>query len=218
MKRVHLHGPPLDSIQHLHTLPVLGAPGLDAVLQMGPQEGSAERDRITSLDLLATLLLMQPEIRLAFWAVRAHCWLMSIFPSTSTPRSFLAGLHSILSQLLLVVSVTSTQLNLPTQMWSAGTWRHSWWAWWQWIKVGVGDLRGLFQPKWFYDHCPCFFGEPRSSPLPQHSPLENSHCDTDDKEQQQTSAERQHDDFINNGWRTLKSRWRPRVSFVNEQL
>ncbi|NXC50112.1 ABCAD protein, partial [Penelope pileata] len=32
--------------------------------------------RITSLDLLATLILMQPRIRVAFWAASAHCRLM----------------------------------------------------------------------------------------------------------------------------------------------
>lgn len=35
-------------------------------------------------------LRMQPKIRLAFWAMRAHFWLMPSFPSTSTPRSFMA--------------------------------------------------------------------------------------------------------------------------------
>ena len=32
----HLSGPPLDLLQELHILPVLGAPGLDTVLQIGP--------------------------------------------------------------------------------------------------------------------------------------------------------------------------------------
>jgi len=34
----HLSGPPLDPLQELHVLPVLGAPGLDTVLQMGPHK------------------------------------------------------------------------------------------------------------------------------------------------------------------------------------
>ena len=34
----HLSGPPLDPLQELHILPLLGAPGLDAVLQMGPHK------------------------------------------------------------------------------------------------------------------------------------------------------------------------------------
>jgi len=43
-----------------------------------------QRGRRTSLDLLATLLLMHPRIPLAFLATRAHWWLMVIFSSTST--------------------------------------------------------------------------------------------------------------------------------------
>ena len=48
-----------------------------------------QKGRITSLHLLATLLLMQPRIQLAFWTARAHRWLMSNLPSTSTPMFFL---------------------------------------------------------------------------------------------------------------------------------
>ena len=44
---------------------------------------------------------MQTRISLTFWAGRVHYWFMSIFPSTSTPRSFLAGLCSVLSSLSL---------------------------------------------------------------------------------------------------------------------
>ena len=34
----HLSGSPLDPLQELHVLSVLGTPGLDAVLQMGPHK------------------------------------------------------------------------------------------------------------------------------------------------------------------------------------
>ncbi|KAK4812205.1 hypothetical protein QYF61_009097 [Mycteria americana] len=64
----HLHSPPLDLLQQVHVL-MLGAPELDAVLQ--------------------------PRIRLAFWAADAHCWVMLSFSSTSTPKSFSLGLLSI---------------------------------------------------------------------------------------------------------------------------
>ena len=37
-------GPPLDLFEQLHVPPVLGAPGLDAVLQTGPHEGRADWD------------------------------------------------------------------------------------------------------------------------------------------------------------------------------
>ena len=40
----HLSGPPLDSFQELCVFLVLGAPGLDAVLQMGPHKSGAEGD------------------------------------------------------------------------------------------------------------------------------------------------------------------------------
>jgi len=40
----HLHGLSPDPLQQLSVLLVLGAPELDAVLQMGPHEGRVERD------------------------------------------------------------------------------------------------------------------------------------------------------------------------------
>lgn len=40
---------------------------------------------------------MQPRTALAFWAASAHCWPISSPPSTSTPKSFRAGLLSICS-------------------------------------------------------------------------------------------------------------------------
>jgi len=46
-----------------------------------------QRGRITSLNLLAMLLLMQPRIWLAFWAASTQCRLVSGFSSTSTPPS-----------------------------------------------------------------------------------------------------------------------------------
>ena len=53
-----------------------------------------QRGRITSLDLLATLFAMYPRIRLAFWATRSHCWLMTNQLPTRTPRSFSTELLS----------------------------------------------------------------------------------------------------------------------------
>jgi len=40
----HLSGPPLDPLQELHVLPVVGVPGLGAVLQMGSQKSWVEGD------------------------------------------------------------------------------------------------------------------------------------------------------------------------------
>ena len=89
----HLHSPPLDPLQKLYIIPVLGAPGLDTVFQMGPHKGRVEGDSLLPLPA-ATPLLTQPKIPLAFWAARALCWLMSSFSPTRTPRSFSAGLLS----------------------------------------------------------------------------------------------------------------------------
>ena len=54
-----------------------------------------QKGRIPSLDWLAMFPLMQPRVRLAFWTVSTHCWLMSSFSSTGTHKSFLAELLSI---------------------------------------------------------------------------------------------------------------------------
>ena len=44
---------------------MLGTPDLDTELQMGPHKGRAEGDN-PSLSLLATPLLVQPRVQLAF--------------------------------------------------------------------------------------------------------------------------------------------------------
>ena len=56
----HFCGPPLDALQQLHVSPVLRTPHLNAVLQVRPHS-TEQRVRITSLTLLATLLLVQPK-------------------------------------------------------------------------------------------------------------------------------------------------------------
>jgi len=38
----HLRGPPLDPLQHIHVLPMLGAPELDAGLQVGSHENGVK--------------------------------------------------------------------------------------------------------------------------------------------------------------------------------
>ena len=84
--------PPLDPLQQVHVFAVLRAPGVDAVLQVGPHQSRAA---VISLNLLTTLPLMQPKIQLAFQAVNAHCCLISRISSTSAPESFSAGLLSV---------------------------------------------------------------------------------------------------------------------------
>lgn len=56
-----------------------------------------EKGRITSLCPLATLFLMQSRRLLAFFATKAHCWLVVKSLSTRTPRSFCTKLLSIQS-------------------------------------------------------------------------------------------------------------------------
>jgi len=53
-----------------------------------------QRKRITCLNLLAVLFLMQPRMLLAFFAVRTHCWLMFNLLSTRTSKSHSAELLS----------------------------------------------------------------------------------------------------------------------------
>ena len=69
--------------------------------------------RITSLDLLAALLLVQPRIWLAFWAARVHCWFTSSLPSTSTPKVFFsrAALNPFILWLVLVVGIALSQVQ-----------------------------------------------------------------------------------------------------------
>ena len=57
---------------------------------------TVKRSRITSFDLLTTLLLMQLRVQLDFWASMAHCCLMSSLSSAHTSKSFSAGLCTIL--------------------------------------------------------------------------------------------------------------------------
>ena len=102
----HPHGSPLDLLQELCVLPVLGAPGLDTVLQMGPLKGRAEGDNPLLLPD-AIPLLIQPRTQLAFQAASAHCWLLSSFSSIRTLRFFSAGLLSRASLSLY------TYLGLP---------------------------------------------------------------------------------------------------------
>ena len=84
----HFRDPPLDP---LHVFTVLRAPELDTGLHVGSQRA---RSRGAESPPSATLLLMQPSVWLAFWAASAHCRLMSSFSSSSTHKSFSAGLLS----------------------------------------------------------------------------------------------------------------------------
>jgi len=71
-----------------------------------------QRRRITSLNLLAMLMLMQPRIPLAALATRAHCWLMANLLSTRTPSSFSPELLS--AERHSASPVPTTALDQPT--------------------------------------------------------------------------------------------------------
>jgi len=105
----HLCGSPLDLLQQLLILPVLEAPGLDAVLPMEPHKGRVERDNH----------LPFPAGRPSADAAQdttgiAHCWLVSSFSFIRTPTSFLAGLLSRSSSLGLY-----SYLGLPQPKYNA---------------------------------------------------------------------------------------------------
>ena len=74
----------LDSLPYAHVGLVLENPELDRGLQMCLIRAE-QKGRITSLDLLARLCLVQPRMPLDFFAARAHCWLMFNFLSTGSP-------------------------------------------------------------------------------------------------------------------------------------
>ena len=99
----HLSGPSLDSLQY--TAPYLSCTGEPRT------EHSTHQGRMTSLSLLATLLLMQPSLPWVVFAAQARCWLMFNLLPTWTPKAFSARIslggqypRSFTSMLLLLPS------------------------------------------------------------------------------------------------------------------
>lgn len=86
-------------VNPFHVFSVLRIPELDGVLQAGSHQHGAEGQ-----NLLPIFLWIQPRIQLALWAAGTHCWLMSSFSSSSSPKSFFAGLLSspFICQILLI--------------------------------------------------------------------------------------------------------------------
>jgi len=68
-----------------------GDPELGPALQICLASAKQRWGRIVSLSLLATFLLMQPVVLLAFFATRAHSWFMFNLVSTLVARSFPVG-------------------------------------------------------------------------------------------------------------------------------
>lgn len=71
------------------------------------------RGRITSSDLLATLLLIQPRIGLAFWAAGAHSCIVLSSTSTNTLQVFLskASFNLFCAQPLSIFGIALTWLQ-----------------------------------------------------------------------------------------------------------
>lgn len=73
----YLCGLSLDFLQYVHISLVLRSPELDPVLRRGPIRAEQKR-RITPLDFLAILSLMQARIPFAAFAVKTHGWLILV--------------------------------------------------------------------------------------------------------------------------------------------
>lgn len=90
-------GQPFTGLSPVCPCLILGSPTLDLALQLWPISAE-QRERITSLELLAMLLLRR---LVAFLAMRAHCWLVVALLPARIPRTFSGKLLS--SQLATTV-------------------------------------------------------------------------------------------------------------------
>lgn len=86
-----LGGPLMHSIHYAYVPPVLGSPALDPAPQVCLTKAE-ERERFTSLDLLAMLFLVQPRRLLAAFVAGARCCLTVSLLSIRTPQSLLFSL------------------------------------------------------------------------------------------------------------------------------
>lgn len=78
-------GPPISApsvglFQQFPLCPEMGRPTLVSVLQLCPPPAEQSRGEEHLPALLATLCAAHPRVPLAFWASRAHCWLISHLP------------------------------------------------------------------------------------------------------------------------------------------
>lgn len=76
----------LDAFENLSVLPKLGGPEQDTALKVGSNLAKY-RGTIPALVLLATLLLIQARVPMAFLATWAHCCVMFSLTSVREPRS-----------------------------------------------------------------------------------------------------------------------------------
>ena len=80
----------LDSLQDIPVYLLLGSPSLNPALQIFITRAEQRRG-ITSVNLLAVLCLMQSRMPLAFFSVRAQCWLTFNLLPTRTSTSLSAN-------------------------------------------------------------------------------------------------------------------------------
>ena len=106
--------PPLDLIQQLHILLVLVAPDLHAVLQMGLMRVE-QREPITSLSLLPTLLLVQPRILMASRDTNTYYCFMLSFSCTQDTKILLGCRKKTFRTSLL--KWVRTGINCPKKLW-----------------------------------------------------------------------------------------------------
>ena len=88
----HPQGPPLDLLQQPLYIPLLWAPDLNRILQLGIYKDRVE-GTIASLALLVTPLSVQTIWTADFQSASMHCWLQ--FFTHQYPKSFSRGLLSI---------------------------------------------------------------------------------------------------------------------------
>ena len=90
----HFCSSPLDVLQQVHVSPTIRTPHLDTILQLRPHQHRAEgQDHLLQPAGHSSFDTAQDMVGFLFygWCARAHVWLMSSLPSTSTPRFFQQG-------------------------------------------------------------------------------------------------------------------------------
>ena len=97
----HLQGPHLDPLQQLCILPVLGPPGLDAALQVGPHKGRTERYN--------PLFCCSPGYSCR--AASTHCWLVLSSLLSRTALLLGAALKEFISHSAHISGIAATQVQ-----------------------------------------------------------------------------------------------------------
>jgi len=106
----HFCGPPLDPLQQVHVLLVLGAPELDTGFEVGSHQSRAEGRNHLPRPAGHSAFDAAQDTMLDFSAVSTHCRLTSRFSSTSTPK---AALNSFIPQPVLIPGVAPTHVQDP---------------------------------------------------------------------------------------------------------